>query len=97
MAEVAKALGYLASKNNNRPCVILLDLNLPGMNGVDFLKAAEADALLKNIPVVVLTASKEEQDIVGTFNLGIAGYIFKPVDSKKLEEFKTIKLYWNQG
>jgi CheY-like chemotaxis protein len=89
-----RALEYLSNPSNGRPCVILLDLNMPGMNGVEFLKVIKADDELKNIPVVVLAASNEEKDIVEAFNLGVAGYIFKPVDAKKLDEFKPFKLYW---
>jgi CheY-like chemotaxis protein len=70
---------------------------MPGMDGVEFLKVLKADGTLKNIPVVVLATSNEERDIVETFNLGVAGYIFKPVDCKKLDEFKPIKLYWTSG
>ena len=92
-----EALEYLRNGSNKRPCVILLDLNMPGMSGTEFLKIVKNDGTLKNIPVVVLAASKEEEDIVETFNLGVAGYIFKPVDSKKLDEFKPIKRYWTMG
>jgi CheY-like chemotaxis protein len=91
------ALEYLRNPLNGKPCIILLDLNMPRMNGIEFLKAIKADDTLKDIPVVVLAASNEEKDIVETFNLGIAGYIFKPVDCKKLGEFKPIKLYWTTG
>lgn len=89
-----KALEYLKSENNKGICVILLDLNMPGMNGIEFLKIIKADKALRSIPVVVLAASQEEEDIVETFNLGVAGYIFKPVNCEKLNEFKPIKQYW---
>ncbi len=88
-----KALEHLENESEKSVCVILLDLNLPGMNGIDFLKTVKSNDSLKNIPVVMLAASREEKNIVETFNLGVAGYIFKPVDSKKLEEFEPIKLY----
>jgi CheY-like chemotaxis protein len=89
-----EALEYLRNPVNAKPCIVLLDLNMPRMNGIEFLKAVKADNTLKDIPVVVLAASNEEKDIVETFNLGVAGYIFKPVDAKKLNEFKPIQLYW---
>lgn len=92
-----KALEYLRNPANEKPCVILLDLNMPEMNGIEFLQITKADETLKNIPIVMLAASSEEKNIVETFNLGVAGYIFKPVDSKKLEEFKPMKLYWAAG
>ena len=89
-----KALEYLRAPGNAMPCVILLDLNMPEMNGIEFLQAMKADSKLKEIPVVMLAASSEEKNIVETFHLGVAGYIFKPVDAKKLDEFKPMKLYW---
>jgi CheY-like chemotaxis protein len=89
-----RALEYLTTPGNAKPCVILLDLNMPEMNGIEFLQVIKADDALKEIPVVMLAASSEEKNIVETFHLGVAGYIFKPVDAKKLDEFKPIKLYW---
>jgi len=90
-----ESLQYLRNEGNKKPCVILLDLNMPKMNGVEFLKVAKADEALKKIPVVVLTTSKQEQDVLESFNLGVAGYIVKPVDYKKfVEAIRTIQLYW---
>jgi len=82
-------------QNNPRPGIILLDLNMPVMNGLEFLKAVKADHELRSIPVVVLTTSKEENDRVASYNLGIAGYIVKPVEFDKfVEAVRTINLYW---
>lgn len=90
-----EALEYLKDESNLQPCIILLDLNMPRMNGTEFLKIAKADDVLKKIPVVVLTTSKEERDIVESFKLSVAGYIVKPVDYKKfVETIRTIDLYW---
>jgi CheY-like chemotaxis protein len=90
-----EALDYLRTKNNRKPCVILLDLNMPKMNGIEFLKITKADEALKKIPVVVLTTSEEEQDIVESFNLSVAGYMVKAVNYKKfVEAIRTINLYW---
>ena len=90
-----EALEYLRTKSNKKPCVILLDLNMPKMNGVEFLKVVKADDELKKIPVVVLTTSKEEQDIVESFKLSVAGYMVKSVNYKKfVEAIRTINLYW---
>ncbi|MDD5063399.1 MAG: response regulator [Phycisphaerae bacterium] len=89
-----RALEYLRTPGNTKPCVIFLDLNMPEMNGIEFLQIIRADDTLKEIPVVMLAASSEEKNIIETFNFGVAGYIFKPVDAKKLDEFKLIKLYW---
>ena len=78
-----------------RPGLILLDLNMPVMNGVEFLQAVKADDTLKHIPVVVLTTSKDEGDLVETYGFGVAGYIIKPVDFPQfLEVVKAIDLYW---
>jgi CheY-like chemotaxis protein len=90
-----EALAYLRDCSNEKPCVILLDLNMPKMNGIEFLKVAKADTDLRKIPVVVLTTSKEEYDIVRSFELSVAGYIVKPVDYRNfVEAVRTIDLYW---
>ena len=90
-----EALKYLDDPENERPCVILLDLNMPRMNGTEFLKVIKADEDLKKIPVIVLTTSNEERDVVESFRLSVAGYIVKPVDYKKfVEAIRTIDLYW---
>jgi DNA-binding NarL/FixJ family response regulator len=65
------------------------------MNGIEFLKIIKADPMLKRIPVVVLTTSTEDGDIVDSYRLSVAGYIVKPVDYKKfVEAIRTIDLYW---
>jgi CheY-like chemotaxis protein len=90
-----EALNHLRAESNGNPCVILLDLNMPKMNGVEFLKVIKADDVLKSIPVVVLTTSQEEQDVVESFKLSAAGYIVKPVDYKKfVEAIRTVDIYW---
>ena len=90
-----EALEYLKSESNKKPCVILLDLKMPKMDGIEFLKIAKADEGLKKIPVVMLTTSKEEQDVVESFKLGVAGYIVKPADYKKfVDAIRTINLCW---
>jgi CheY-like chemotaxis protein len=90
-----EAMAYLTDPSNQKPCVILLDLNMPKMNGIEFLKVVKADADLRKIPVVVLTTSKEESDIVQSFQLSVAGYIVKPVDYRKfVDAIRTIDLYW---
>jgi CheY-like chemotaxis protein len=90
-----EALEYLMNEDNEKPCIILLDLNMPKMNGIEFLKVAKQDELLKMIPVVVLTTSKEEQDKIDSFRLSVAGYMIKPVDYRKfVEVMRTIDVYW---
>ena len=90
-----EAIDYLRTKSNLKPCVILLDLNMPKMNGIEFLKIAKTDEELKSIPVVVLTTSSSEQDIVESFAFGAAGYMVKSVDyGKFMEIIKAIDGYW---
>jgi len=90
-----QALEYLRSESSKKPCVILLDLNMPKMNGIEFLRIVKADEVLRRIPVIVLTTSREEQDVIESFNLGIAGYMVKAVDYKKfVEAIRIIDLYW---
>ncbi len=90
-----EALEFLGNSEINHPGIILLDLNMPKTNGIEFLKIAKSDDNLKNIPVVVLTTSQEEQDRLDSFNLGVAGYMVKPVDYIKfVEVVKTIDKYW---
>jgi CheY-like chemotaxis protein len=89
------ALNYLRDSNNEKPCIILLDLNMPIMNGVEFLQVLKHDDQLKGIPVVVLTTSEEQQDKVNSFNLGVAGYMAKPVDYLQfVEVMRSIDTYW---
>ena len=90
-----EAIEYLRSPDAEIPCVILLDLNMPRMNGTEFLKVMKQDDCLRTIPVIVLTTSNEECDVVESFRLCVAGYIVKPVDYKKfVEAIRTIDLYW---
>ena len=90
-----EALEYLKNNGNTRPCIILLDLNMPKMNGIEFLKIAKADDTLKKIPVIVLTTSSQQQDIIESFKLSVSGYIVKSVDYAEFTEaISTINLYW---
>jgi DNA-binding NarL/FixJ family response regulator len=90
-----EAMEYLRNESNRKPYVILLDLNMPKMNGIEFLRTIKSDEVLKKIPVVVLTTSKDEQDIAESFRLGVAGYMVKSVDyESSVETIRTIVLYW---
>jgi len=90
-----EALAFLRDPQNEEPGIILLDLNMPRMNGVEFLRHAKQDPDLRRIPVVVLTTSKDEQDRVDSFDLGVAGYMLKPVDYHQfVDVVRTIDLYW---
>jgi CheY-like chemotaxis protein len=90
-----EALNYLRQPGQVMPCIILLDLNMPVMGGIEFLQVAKQDAALRRIPVAVLTTSEEQQDKVASFDLGVAGYIRKPVDYKQfVEAVRSIDAYW---
>lgn len=90
-----EALGYLRDENNRKPGIILLDLRMPKMDGIEFLEVAKNDDELKSIPVIVLTTSEEEKDKVDSFDLSVAGYMIKPVDYKQfVDVIRAINLYW---
>ncbi len=77
------------------PKVILLDLNLPKVDGLEVLKRIKADPRTRMIPVVVLTSSREERDIVTSYDLGVNSYIVKPVDFQQFTEaVRELGLYW---
>ncbi|NMC54313.1 MAG: response regulator [Chloroflexi bacterium] len=78
------------------PIVILLDINLPKISGLDVLKAYKANPITQRIPVVMLTTSKEDKDVDKAYQLGANSYIVKPVDfSKFIEIAEQIELYWS--
>jgi CheY-like chemotaxis protein len=93
-----EALDYLQDPTSNKPCIMLLDLNMPIMNGIELLKVVKNDQQLKRIPVVVLTTSEEQQDKVDSFDLGIAGYMTKPVDYQQFVGImRSIDAYWTMS
>ena len=82
-------------KIENRPKVVILDLKLPKVDGLEVLRAMKSDPRTRIIPVVVLTSSKEESDIVESYHLGVNSYIIKPVDFDKfVESVRTLGFYW---
>jgi CheY-like chemotaxis protein len=98
----ADALDYLRREGSYalkpagpRPALVLLDLNLPGMDGKRVLAIVKQDARLKKIPVVVLTTSRDERDVTQCYELGASTYIQKPVDFDGLiAAVRRIKEYW---
>lgn len=75
--------------------LILLDLNMPKMNGIEFLRELRADPELKPIPVIILTTSNEDKDKVEAYNLNVAGYILKPVTfASFVEAVSALSKYW---
>jgi CheY-like chemotaxis protein len=75
--------------------LVLLDLNMPRMNGIEFLRVVRADAALRSLPVVVLTTSNDERDKVDAYNLNVAGYLLKPVTfSDFVDLMAALNKYW---
>jgi CheY-like chemotaxis protein len=90
-----EAIEYLRDENATKPSIILLDLNMPKMDGAEFLKIVKADNTLKKIPVVILTTSNSDRDVTESFELGAAGYMVKSVDYEKfVETIRAIDQYW---
>ena len=97
-----EALDYLFCKGkhanrdiNEKPTVVLLDLKLPKIDGLEVLKQIRQDERTKRIPVVILTSSDEESDVVRGYDLGANSYIRKPVDFQKfVESIHQLNLYW---
>ena len=77
------------------PKVVLLDLKLPKVDGLEVLKTLKSDEEKKIIPIIVLTSSKEEKDLIKSYKLGVNSYIQKPIDFEQfIESVKTIGMYW---
>lgn len=90
-----EALTILRDPVQPSPCLILLDLNMPRMTGLEFLRIVKQDDYFKRIPVIILTTSKDERDKIESFKLGVAGYMVKPVDYHQfVEVIRIIDLYW---
>ncbi len=86
---------YENRKPQNLPKVILLDLKLPKVDGLEVLKTLKSDEKKKIIPVIVLTSSDQEKDMIESYKLGVNSYIQKPIDFDQfIEAVKTIGMYW---
>jgi len=91
-----EALIYLKNQSNITPWLILFGLDSQDSDGLNYLKVIKTDKHLKNIPVVIIAVSYEEQKIAQGFELGVAGYIIKPQDASKITDaIGTIMDYWN--
>jgi CheY-like chemotaxis protein len=96
-----EVLDYLRSKGRfegrkpGYPAVIMLDLKMPRMDGIEVLRVIKADPDLKIIPVVMVTSSREEKDLVQSYNLGVNGYVVKPVDFNQfINAIKQLGVFW---
>jgi two-component system response regulator len=86
---------YAQRDITNGPKVILLDLKLPLVDGLEVLRRTKADPRTQHYPVVVMTSSREERDIVESYQLGVNSYIVKPVDFEQfIEAMRTLGMYW---
>ena len=97
----AEALDYLyrrgqfTGRDNGQPAVVLLDLKMPKVGGIEVLRQMKGDPQLKMIPVVVMTSSREEQDLVNSYQLGVNAYIVKPVHFQEfVEAVKLVGAFW---
>jgi CheY-like chemotaxis protein len=97
----AEALEYIfggvdpSNSPKKIPRLILLDLKLPKISGLEVLRRLKSQEETKSIPIVVLTSSREERDIVESYNLGVNSYIVKPIDFEKFtESVRDVGLYW---
>lgn len=90
----AEALDFL-DRAEELPAVVLLDLKLPKIDGMEVLRRVKADERLRAVPVVVLTSSREESDLVASYRLGVNSYIVKPVDFGGFSEaVRQLGMYW---
>ena len=88
--------GNYANRKNGTPKLILLDLKLPKIDGIEVLREIKTDSKTQMIPVVMLTSSQEERDLVESYRLGVNSYIVKPVDFEKfLETVSKVGFYWS--
>jgi len=101
VSDGAEALDYLcrrgkfAARQNGQPAVVLLDLKMPKVDGLEVLRVIKSSAELKSLPVVMLTSSKEEQDLVTSYRLGVNAYVVKPVDFKAfISAVKELGIFW---
>ena len=87
--------GPFASRAGGNPALVLLDLKMPKVDGLDVLRIVKSDSRLRMIPIVMLTSSREEQDLVRSYELGVNSYVIKPVDFQAfVEAVKSLGIYW---
>jgi len=93
--EYLRYQGKYKDRKKGSPAVILLDIKMPRMDGIEVLQAIRMDPVLKMLPVVMLTSSREEQDLLRTYSLGVNAYVVKPVNFKEfIEAVKQLGVFW---
>jgi CheY-like chemotaxis protein len=97
----AEALDYIYQRGNysgrvdGLPCVILLDLKMPRIDGLEVLRQIKSDPALRHIPVVMLTSSREEKDLILSYDLGVNAFVVKPVDFDQfLQAIRALGMFW---
>jgi len=86
----------LLEQKDNLPDIILLDLNMPKINGIEFLKILKADERLKYIPTIILTTSNNQRDLLECYKIGIAGYVLKPLKYEDyVSKIEKLLAYWS--
>jgi CheY-like chemotaxis protein len=93
--EYLRREGKYSQRKIGNPAVLLLDIKMPRMDGIEVLRAIRNDNELKMLPVVMLTSSREEQDLIKSYELGVNAYVVKPVDFKEfIEAVKQVGIFW---
>jgi|SRR5690554_1210478 len=97
----AEALDYLhkrgkySERENKNPIVAFLDLKMPKVDGITVAREVKSDPKLKTIPIVIVTSSREEKDLVESYNIGVNAYVVKPVEFEKfIETVKQLGIFW---
>ena len=97
----AEALDYMYCRNKFKdreeglPCVILLDLKMPRVDGIEVLRTLKGDPNLRHVPIVMLTSSREERDLVLSYDLGVNAFVVKPVDfSQFVQAIRNLGMFW---
>lgn len=87
--------GKYADRTGNHPAVVLLDLKMPKMDGLEVLRQMKADPQLKSIPVVVLTSSRQESDLVESYKLGVNAFVVKPINFQEfIQAVRELGIFW---
>jgi CheY-like chemotaxis protein len=93
--EYLRREGDYKQRKPGNPVVLLLDIKMPRKNGIEVLREIRSDKLLKTLPVVILTSSREEQDLITSYELGVNAYVVKPVNFKDfIEAVKYLGIFW---